>query len=115
MSMLQMKSVPVERHTIDAQTGDTKRDIVQFGLMPPHPGTCAVCGVKHEPSQPHNAQSMYYQYAFYGEHGRWPTWADAIAHCDGITRDMWKDILTEKNAWSEPEGDAIAHPYEVQP
>lgn len=47
-------------------------------LLPPKPGTCAVCAYDHAPRNPHNAQSMYYQYRFYGGRGRWPTWADAV-------------------------------------
>lgn len=48
-------------------------------LLPPPPGTCPICAVKHDPTWPHNAQSLYYQYRFYGIRGRWPTWADAAA------------------------------------
>lgn len=82
-------------------------------LMPPAEGTCPICAVKHESNQPHNLQSMYYQYRFYGVRGRWPTWADAIAHCDAETQDHWKTELTKMNAWSEPEtGEPIADPPE---
>lgn len=83
-------------------------------LLPPAEGTCPICGWAHEPHVPHNAQSLYYQYRFYGIRGRWPTWADAIAHCDEPTRQYWRDELTRANAWSEPaEGVApIADPPE---
>lgn len=37
--------------------------------------------MKHEPSEPHNAQSLYYGVTFSGMVGRSPTWADAMAHC----------------------------------
>ncbi len=80
-------------------------------LLPPKEGTCPICAVEHEPTAPHDQQSMYYQYRFYGVRNRWPTWADAIAHCDPITRAQWEDILREKGHWSEPEdGDPIADP-----
>lgn len=57
-------------------------------------GICDICATAHEPSQPHNAQSMFYKYSFYDKHGVWPTWADAIAHCDKKTKDHWKKELT---------------------
>lgn len=42
-----------------------------FGKMPD--GACTECAVKHSPEQPHNRDSLAYQYKFYDEHGRWPT------------------------------------------
>jgi len=66
-----------------------------FMLMPPKPGVCQICATKHEPSEPHNQQSLYYQYRFYAEHGRWPTWEDAMAHCDEETKVAWKEALRE--------------------
>lgn len=50
-------------------------------LMKTAPGTCPECGVKHKPEEPHDRGSIAYQYSFYNKHGRWPTWADAVAHC----------------------------------
>lgn len=79
-------------------------------LLPPKEGTCAACAVEHRDDQPHNQQSLYYQYRFYGLRGRWPTWADAIAHCDRETQSMWRRALVAKGAWSEPEGEPIADP-----
>ncbi len=64
-------------------------------------GVCQECAVDHPLEAPHNQQSLYYQYKFRGEHGRWPTWADAIAHCDEATREMWKTELTRLGHWSE--------------
>ena len=78
-------------------------------LLPPKKDTCPVCATKHEPDQPHNGDSMYYLYRFYGIHGRWPTWADAIAHCDAITQGLWKNELYNRKRWTEPtEGEPIA-------
>jgi len=80
-------------------------------LLPPKPGTCPACAVDHPPEHPHNAQSMYYQYRFYGLRGRWPTWADAVAHCDAPMQDYWKPQLTKQDAWTEPsDGQPIADP-----
>jgi hypothetical protein len=66
-----------------------------FNLMPCAPDVCQECAVKHEPGAPHNAQSLYYQYKFYGQHGRWPTWADAMAHCTDEVKQMTIKVLKE--------------------
>ena len=79
-------------------------------LLPPAEGKCPVCAVEHAPELPHNAQSLYYQYRFYGVRGRWPTWADAVAHCEPELREAWKQELISRGAWTEPEGDPIADP-----
>jgi hypothetical protein len=42
---------------------------------------CQICGQKHDPQQPHHAESLYYKKSFQKAHGRLPTWADAIEHC----------------------------------
>lgn len=82
-------------------------------LLPPAPDTCPICAAKHENTAPHNCQSIYYQYRFFGIRGRWPTWADAIAHCDEETQSQWKAELMKMNAWTEPEsGEPIADPPE---
>ena len=110
-----MKTLPVTCETVDASTGKVeKTETVKFGILPPKAGYCSVCGTDHEPAMPHNAQLLYYQYAFYGEHGRWPTWADAVAHCAPETQAAWKAELTRLGHWSEPEGEPIAQPYAKQ-
>jgi len=65
-------------------------------LLKTAPGTCAECGVTHVPTQPHNQQSLAYQYDFYGKNGRWPTWADAMAHCDESVKAQWTAALKER-------------------
>ena len=79
-------------------------------LLPPPKDSCPVCAHKHDPAHPHNAQTMYYQYRFYGLRGRWPTWADAAAHCTPEMVEFWKDALGTN--WTEPpEGtEVIADP-----
>lgn len=52
-----------------------------FKVLPPAPDSCQVCAQKHEPTEPHNPQSLYYQFTFNAEHGRSATWKDAMAHC----------------------------------
>lgn len=59
-------------------------------------GTCLMCAVKHPPEQPHNLQSLCYQYKFYDEHGRWPTWEDAMAHCPEEIKEFWRQALKER-------------------
>jgi hypothetical protein len=64
-----------------------KHGLTLLGNVPP--GTCPECAVKHDPEMPHNQQSLAYQYKFYDKHGRWPTWADAMAHCSAETKAYW--------------------------
>ena len=66
-------------------------DIAKEGiLLPCAPDVCQECAVKHDSDMPHNQQSLYYQYKFYNQHGRWPTWKDALAHCTTEVQDVWK-------------------------
>ena len=72
-------------------------DLVKEGtLMPCAPDVCQECAVKHDPEMPHNQQSLYYQYKFYQQHGRWPTWEDALSHCTPEVQDYWKDSLIKR-------------------
>lgn len=73
-------------------------------LLPAKPGTCPICAVEHASEDPHNAQSIYYQYWFYKRYQRWPTWADAIAHCGEETRKAWESALRDREVWTKPEG-----------
>jgi len=70
-------------------------------LLPPKPGVCQVCATEHGERLPHNLQSLYYQYRFYAEHGRWPTWEDAMAHCNDEVRKATIDVLKEKGLWKD--------------
>ena len=98
-----MKTIPVEKTTVDLNTGEETTETVNFQLIPPHADACPVCAHRpaHREDEPHNLQSLYYQYAFYGEHGRWPTWADAMAHCSEDIRRTWETLLRERGAWNE--------------
>lgn len=62
-------------------------------LLRPDPNVCQKCAVDHDPEQPHNQQSLYWQYWFYGKNGRWPTWEDAMAHCTDEVKQYWIDAL----------------------
>ena len=68
-----------------------KHGVTLLGRTPP--GTCPECATAHSPEQPHNQQSLCYQYKFYDTHGRWPTWADAMAHCPEEVREHWRREL----------------------
>jgi hypothetical protein len=71
-------------------------DLAKEGtLLPAPPGTCPECAVKHEPEQPHNQQSLFYQYRFYHENGRWPNWRDAMSHCSDEVKAAWIKGLAE--------------------
>lgn len=62
-------------------------------LLPPHPDACQVCAVKHEPEQPHNPQSLYWQVARQMDGLPPPTWADALAHVTPELRAAWVTAL----------------------
>ena len=71
-----------------------KHGMVLVGITPE--GTCPECAVKHDPKQPHNRDSLTYQYKFYDQHGRWPTWKDAMEHCTEDVKKFWLQALREK-------------------
>lgn len=62
-------------------------------LLPPRTDRCQTCGSKHEESEPHNAQSLYYQTKFNMENGRSATWLDAMAHCSNDVKSLWRTGL----------------------
>jgi hypothetical protein len=64
-------------------------------MLPAAPGRCPECATEHPPEQPHNRQSMFYQYSFCQQHGRWPTWNDAMSHCSPATQRQWREGLRE--------------------
>jgi len=75
------------------QAGDPRGKQATWTLMPLGPEVCQQCGRDHEPDAPHDAWSLYFQYSFYAEYDRWPTWADAMAHCDEETQQRWTHAL----------------------
>lgn len=70
----------------------------RYGMMmaPARPGTCTECAVAHDPDMPHNKDSLYYKYKFFDQHGRWPSWMDAMAHCSEEVKAFWQQALKEK-------------------
>lgn len=57
------------------------------------PGACEQCGVSHASGAPHAKQTLHYQYWFFGKHGRWPSWEDAMAHCTPATKQWARGCL----------------------
>lgn len=86
----------LEIKVIEAKPGSPTPHLGGFQMLPAPPGVCEQCAVAHAPEAPHNAQSMHYQYRFFGRHGRWPTWGDALAHCTPELRKQWEDALLER-------------------
>lgn len=62
-------------------------------LLPPAPHKCQICAVKHAPGLPHDRYSLYYQTLFKLEHGRTPTWMDAMEHCTDQVKEIWNEEL----------------------
>ncbi len=83
---------------------------MSFHVLPGPKGTCPECNVAHPADEPHDRQSLAYQYRFYGQHGRWPTWRDAIAHCEEGLRAAWEDELRKVGAWDGWTGDTPPAP-----
>jgi hypothetical protein len=65
-------------------------------LLPPQAHLCQVCGVGHQPDMPHSRNSIYYTTAFNMQHGRSPTWHDALAHCSDETKAFWIKALSDQ-------------------
>ena len=68
-----------------------KHGVTLLGKTPE--GTCPICAVAHDKDMPHNRDSLAYQYKFYDENGRWPTWRDAMAHCPDDVKAYWTQDL----------------------
>lgn len=47
----------------------------------PKDGACRICGEIHGRGEAHNRDSLLYQHKFRMNHGRYPTWEDAMEHC----------------------------------
>ena len=92
----ELESVPVVTDTPEVKVVDLA---FEGTILPPAPEVCQVCAVEHDPSWPHDQQSLFYQYAFYHDNFRWPTWADAMAHCAPSMREFWREKLSE---WGVP-------------
>jgi hypothetical protein len=73
----------------------------QWTLLPPATGTCKECAVEHSPDLPHNRDSLYYVIKYNMEHGRAPTWADAMEHCSLEVQIKWERELRRMGHWDD--------------
>lgn len=83
--------LPITDDEEETKQGGHLKPFVILGKVPD--GTCPECATKHEPEQPHNQQSLAYQYKFYDQHGRFPTWKDAMEHCTDEIKTFWVEEL----------------------
>lgn len=105
--MNKLQLFPIKKQIVDMRTGKvTSTETVNAMILPAPEGTCPDCATRHEPEQPHNAQSMHYQYTFYGREGRWPTWNDALAHCPENVRKFWVKELIARGVCLDGKGGA---------
>lgn len=70
-----------------------KVEMGKMTLLPPVKNVCQECAVDHAPGLPHNKNSLYYQMKFQMDHGRNPTWQDAMAHCRDLVKEIWIEEL----------------------
>ncbi|MFB5948419.1 hypothetical protein [Klebsiella pasteurii] len=94
--MNQVKTIPIQRQTVDMRTGETTNETVSAFLLPAVHGNCNECGVRHSPSDPHNTQSLRYQMLFQANNGRAPTWNDAMSHCSEAVQEAWRRELLKR-------------------
>lgn len=78
-----------------------KMKVREFGIedvriLPPREGRCPVCAATHAPELPHNKDSLYYQMRFRQQHGRFPTWKDATAHCSPEAKRFFADEYAKR-------------------
>lgn len=104
-----MRTIKVPTEVVDMRTGEVvERRMSDMHIAPPaDPLACPMCAKRHPPEQPHNAQSLHYQYSFYAEHNRWPTWKDAVAHCAEPIRHAWEAELRKGGHWPEDEAPTL--------
>lgn len=82
--------------SVDMETGEeTPIEGGGLKMLPGPPRSCEWCHVKHHPDQPHNQQSLPYQMKFNAIHGRYPTWTDAMSHCNDNVKAIWRSGLVE--------------------
>lgn len=62
-------------------------------ISAPGEGKCPVCATAHDPREPHDPTSLYYQNRFHRKNKRFPLWKDAMAHCSSATQMAWRKKL----------------------
>ena len=76
----------------------------EIRVLPPRPGVCRECAAKHDPTEPHDRNSLYYENRFRRRYKRFPTWADAMAHCSAATQASWRAKLRKMGVAPEELG-----------
>lgn len=84
-------------------------------LLPAGPGVCDRCAKDHPRDMPHNQQSVFWQYWFHANYGRFPTWADAMAHCSPEVQALWVKELSKRGIKVElPESERTVQAVKTQ-
>lgn len=65
-------------------------------VVAPVPGACPICATRHDPKEPHDRDSIYYQNYFRKKYKRFPTWADAMSHCNESQKRDFKKKLARR-------------------
>lgn len=76
----------------------------EIKITPPSAKACRICATVHDPQDPHDRDSLYYQNWFRKRFKRFPTWNDAMAHCSEITKACFKAKLIRRGI--DPEDEA---------
>ncbi len=72
-------------------------EVKKLSIFPPAPNKCQQCAVEHDPEMPHDATSLYYGFWFTKNHGRSPTWNDAMDHCPENIKEAILGTLQQLN------------------
>lgn len=97
-----VRQIPSVVTVVDMATGERTEKPGAWTVLPPPENACQICGRRHPPDDPHDAQQIYYKTTFHSQIGRLPTWADAMAHCAPELRARWEARLREVGRWTEP-------------
>ena len=71
----------------------------EIKVIPPVPGSCRICATMHDPGEPHDRDSLYYQNKFYKKYKRFPTWNDAMEHCSEPVREEYVKRLAKRGIY----------------
>ena len=88
--------------------------VEHVSILPLLPGTCPVCATSHDPALPHNRDSLYYQMRFQQKFGRFPSWADAMSHCDQHVRAVCMGLLTEHDISPDGIAEIVTKPEDSE-
>ncbi len=103
---MSFKQIPGKMIEVDMETGEETVLAMSWHIMPPAAHLCQTCGADHPEGAPHNRQSLYYQTVFHAEHGRTPTWEDAMAHCNDDVKQLTIETLEENGVDWRRKGEA---------